>query len=196
MTPDATPDRFQDLAALFSDMDRTWDRVASEYGFQCRGCEDNCCFSLFFHHTHVERAYLISGFSELPRADRAEILAKAEDYCTRTFGPEDTAGAALEPASRKRPCPLLLDGRCRLYVYRPMICRMHGLPHELHKPGMPVIKGPGCDAGRFGEHAYVPFDRTPFYRRMAGIEMAYRDAAGVSGKVKETIAQILLSTGR
>ncbi len=74
-----------------------------------------------------------------------------------------------------------------------MICRMHGLPHELHKPGFPIIKGPGCDAGRFDEKDYIPFDRTPFYREMAGVEMGFRTAFGKSGKIRETIAQILVS---
>ena len=189
------PAHFYDLESLFSDMDKTWDAVATQYGFHCTGCKDNCCHSLFFHHTHAERAYLIYGFSRLSPADQRDILSKAYEYCSRTFGPGNdvVAGTGHAPASRKQPCPLLLDGRCRLYTYRPMICRMHGLPHELHKPGQPAAQGPGCDAGRFDEKPYVPFDRTPFYQRMAGVEMAYRNAAGISGKVKETIAQILLS---
>lgn len=182
---------FQKLSDVLQAMDRAWDEIAAQYDFRCNGCEDNCCQSLFFHHTHAEKAYLKHGFNLLPRAERAEILDKARDYCEITFDPETPPDAGA--TSKKTPCPLLLGGRCRLYRHRPMICRMHGLPHELHRLGFPVIKGPGCDAGRFDEKEYIPFDRTPFYRDMAGVEMEFRAAYGKTGKVRETIAQILLS---
>ncbi len=182
---------FQKLSDVFQAMDNAWDEIAAKYQFQCNGCKDNCCQSLFFHHTHVEKAYLTHGFNLLPMADKTEIIDKARDYCDTTFDPE--APSDTEAASKKIPCPLLLEGRCRLYQFRPMICRMHGLPHELHKPGFPVIKGPGCDAGRFAEKTYIPFDRTPFYREMAGVEMEFRTVSGKTGKARETIAQILLS---
>ncbi len=184
------PPRFKQLAELYTTMDRAWNETAAQYEFQCKGCEDNCCFSLFFHHTHVEKAYLHHGFSRLPQQDQENIITRAKAYCNTTFdqnGPDAVA-------SKKAPCPLLLDGRCRLYEFRPMICRMHGLPHELHKPGFQIFKGPGCDAGRFEEHDYVPFDRTPFYRNMAAIEMNFRSIASKTGKIKETIAQMLLNT--
>jgi len=172
-------------------MDHAWDETAARYGFQCRGCEDNCCFSLFFHHTHVEKAYLLHGFSSLPQQEKDEIITQAEDYCKITFKSDDSG----EPASRKAPCPLLLDGRCRLYQFRPMICRMHGLPHELHKPGYQAFKGPGCEAGRFDRNDYIPFDRTPFYRNMAAIEMKFRSNTQKNGKIKETVAQMLVHPG-
>jgi len=72
-----------------------------------------------------------------------------------------------------------------------MICRMHGLPHELHKPGFQAMMGSGCDAGGFENQDYIPFDRTPFYRKMAGIEMAFRSEKKNQG-IKQTIAQMLL----
>ncbi|MCG8684624.1 MAG: YkgJ family cysteine cluster protein [Desulfobacterales bacterium] len=180
---------FLPLSDLFRDMDNAWDDVASQYEFKCNGCKDNCCLSLFFHHTHVEAAYLAHGFSSLPDEEQKEIAVKAEKYCKETFSLGRDAAA---PVSKKIACPLLNDGKCRLYQFRPMICRMHGLPHELHKPGPQIIKGPGCDAGKFDRHKYVPFDRTPFYRRMAGIEMDFRTQTGATGKVKKTVAQILM----
>ncbi|WDP91437.1 MAG: YkgJ family cysteine cluster protein [Desulfobacter sp.] len=180
---------FKQLAELYRTMDTAWDRAAAGYGFQCNGCKDNCCLSLFYHHTQVEKAYLLHGFSTLPKAEQKNILEKAENYCSATFAQEDGG----IPESKKVPCPLLTNGRCGLYPYRPMICRMHGLPHELHKPGAPPIKGPGCAAGNFDNRDYIPFDRTPFYRDMAGVEMGFRAATGRNGKIKQTIAEILLT---
>lgn len=169
-------------------MDQTWNQAARAYGFQCSGCKDNCCLSLFFHHTYVEKAYLRYGFSMLPKQEQQAIIHKAEHYCKNTFPPAQPNA----PESKKIPCPLLRDGMCRLYQFRPMICRMHGLPHELHKPGHQVFKGAGCSAGCFDKKTYIPFDRTPYYREMAVIEMAFRSHAGKSTKIKQTVAQMLL----
>lgn len=176
---------FTQLAAVYRKMDQAYDRVARAYGFQCRGCEDNCCRSLFFHHTFVEKAYLVHGFRQLPDDQRKEILDRAQAYVRQTFA----AGQA--PESQKIWCPLNRDGRCILYAFRPMICRLHGLPHELNRPGAAPFRGPGCNAGRFD--TYVPFDRTPFYAEMAGVEQAFRQRTGKTGRLKETVAQMLVS---
>jgi len=183
------PEHFSPLVQLYHDMDKTWNRVAQQYGFQCNGCEENCCLSLFFHHTHAEVSFLQFGFQTLPRKDQKHILGLSRDYCRQTFS--ETEGNHNQPTSQKAPCPLLKMDRCSLYNFRPMICRMHGLPHELHKPGFHVIKGRGCDAGEFDSRTYIPFDRTPFYKQMAVIEMNFRQLTGKTGKIKKTIAQIL-----
>ncbi len=180
---------FKQLAGLYHNMDNTWNQVAAKHHFQCNGCRDNCCLSLFFHHTHIERAYLLYGFNTLTKDAQQAILKKAKHYYTATF---DSGGIAVSK-SKKIPCPLLMDGRCGLYQFRPMICRMHGLPHELHRPGFGPLKGPGCDAGNFEGNKDLRFDRTPFYREMAGIEMKFRTKTGLKGKIKQTIAEILLT---
>jgi len=186
------PEYFSPLVRLYHDMDSAWDQVAAQYEFQCNGCEDNCCLSLFFHHTHAEASFLRFGLQTLSPKDRKRVLSLSRDYCRQTFcdAPENPD----QPVSQKVPCPLLKAERCSLYHFRPMICRLHGLPHELHKPGCHIIKGPGCDAGRFDSRTYIPFDRTPFYKQMAVIEMNFRQQTGKTGKVKKTIAQILVDS--
>lgn len=177
---------FHRLSDLYSAMDQAWNHVAVQYDFVCDGCEDNCCRSLFFHHTWVEKAYLLQGVAQLSLPDQEQIFAKAGIYCEKTFS--DT-----EPhISLKLMCPLNKDGKCILYPYRPMICRLHGLPHELNKPGHAPIKGPGCHAGPFDSTPYIPFDRTPFYREMAKIEMQFKTRTDKIGRIKETIAQMLV----
>ena len=187
-----TPEHFSTLIKLYQEMDKTWDQVAQQYGFQCNGCEDNCCLSLFFHHTYAEVSFLQYGFQTLPTEEQARILELSQAYCSQTFS--ETTKNNNQATSKKIPCPLLKEERCSLYNFRPMICRMHGLPHELHKPGFNVIKGPGCDAGKFNSRTYIPFDRTPFYRQMAAIEMNFRQLTGKTGKIKKTIAQILMDS--
>jgi hypothetical protein len=76
-----------------------------------------------------------------------------------------------------------------------MICRLHGLPHELHPPGRRVIRGPGCDAGQFATRDYIPFDRTPFYTQMAALEQQFKKQQNRTGPIRQTISQMLLDPG-
>ncbi|MBU8849737.1 MAG: hypothetical protein KOO64_09345 [Desulfobacterales bacterium] len=178
---------FEPLATLYNAMDKTWNKIATGYHFKCSGCEDNCCKSLFFHHTYIEKAYLIHGFNTLDQDRKKKILAKAKKYCEKMFS------QSSEIKSLKIYCPVIENDRCLLYLYRPMICRLHGLPHELSRPGLNPVKGAGCDAGLFDDKTYIKFDRTPFYQQMAQIELAFRQDLNKSVKIKETVAQMLLS---
>ncbi len=177
---------FSKLIQLYRNMDDQWDSVAKAYTFECNGCKDNCCTSLFYHHTHVEKAFLLHGFKQLPSKKQKMILVLAKAYCDKTFANGNVS------QSLKILCPANEDGRCLLYAFRPMICRLHGLPHELNRPGFETIKGPGCAAGLFDKKDYVPFDRTPFYQQMAQIEMTFRQSNNLTQKIKLTIAHILL----
>ncbi len=169
-------------------MDRAYDEVARQYGFQCRGCKDNCCTSLFFHHTFVEKAYLMQTVSALDPSLKGEIMERARVYVRQTFSRKG------EPVSQKLLCPLNQDGKCLTYAQRPMICRLHGLPHELNRPGIGCVRGEGCGAGEFPPDGYIPFDRTPFYQQMALAEMAHRRRFNLKGKTRLTIAQMLMET--
>jgi Fe-S-cluster containining protein len=177
---------FKSLATLYDTMDTAWNKVAAAYHFQCNGCADNCCKSLFFHHTYIERDYLRHGIKTLAQDSRHIILDKAERYCKKTFHP------AGETKSLKIYCPANDNHCCLLYAYRPMICRLHGLPHELSRPGLKPIISKGCAAGLFDNQPYIRFDRTPFYQQMAQIEMTYRQTVNKTDKVKQTVAQMLL----
>lgn len=166
-------------------MDERYQEVCRGYGFRCRGCEDNCCRSRFYHHTHIETAYLLRGFYRLGEDERKRVKAFAE----RVFDAQSEDAAA----SPRLMCPANEEGSCLIYPYRPMICRLHGIAHEMHMPGRPVHFGPGCkDFDRARETiAYIPFDRTPFYRRMAELEKAFRAFLGVDQGVRHTVAEML-----
>ncbi len=177
------------LRTLFDDMDGAYGRVADRYGFHCRGCEENCCLTRFHHHTAAEYLFLLEGFRELPGPERRSMGARAEAVL------EKTADAERKEAPVRIMCPANTEGLCRLYAHRPMICRLHGLPHELRRPGGAPTYGPGCD--RFIEATrgkdYIPFDRTPFYMEMARIEKALRSSLGVTGRIRMTVAEMIRS---
>lgn len=178
---------FESLISLYEDMDKTWNKIAAGYHFKCNGCNDNCCKSLFFHYIHIEKTYLRYGFNTLDSPKKEKILTRAKTYCNKTFA------QGSEIKSLKIDCPVNEDSRYLLYPYRPMICRLHGLPHELNRPGFSPVKGSGCNAGLFNKKTYIKFDRTPFYQEMAQIEIRFRQALNKTGKIKETVAQMLLS---
>ncbi len=182
-----TPYDFSSLIRLYKRMDAAYDRVADRYNFHCTGCTDNCCTSLFFHHTFIEKAFLIQGFLHMDPIRKQAVRTRAADYVSQTFA-DGHAGRSL-----KLMCPLNLRGRCTLYPFRPMICRLHGLPHELHPPGRQTIKGPGCDAGQFDAKSYIPFDRTPFYMDLAAREQQFKNQHNLTGRPRLTIAQMLLN---
>jgi hypothetical protein len=179
---------FEGLTALYADMDRAYAETSAYYGFQCAGCTDNCCLTLFYHYTHIERLYLLSGFFKLDAALQDEIRNRAQKVNRLTLAAQSQGSAP------KVMCALNEKGACMLYAYRPMICRLHGIPHELRPPGKAPILSPGCAEFvlRHGGRGYREFDRTPFYLSLAGLEQRFKEASCFSGKIKKTVSEFFL----
>jgi hypothetical protein len=175
------------LQAVFCAMDREYKDNAAQYGFKCDGCKDNCCKTHFYHHTHIEVLYLTEGFKTLSSENQMVVKSRAEDICRQP----EIARESKKPS--QIICPLNFNNLCILYRYRPMICRLHGIPHELQKNSGRKIYGPGCATfdARCADRAYIKFDRTPFYFELAALESEFRQAAGISEKIKVTIAEML-----
>ena len=177
------------LKQIYAAMDKAYQQAADPYGFTCDGCRDNCCRTRFYHHTMIEYIYMVEGLNTLTRKKQNEVKSRAltvVDETTRADG----SGAVV-----RLMCPLNFDELCILYSYRPMICRLHGIPHELQKPGQNPVFGPGCETfdRRCGHKDYLKFDRTPFYREMAILEQEVKQALAFDGKIRMTIAEMILS---
>ena len=187
--PEKLEPHLESLADLFGRMEKAYNEVAAAYGFRCAGCEDNCCLTRFYHHTLLEYLYLYRGFARLSADERARLQRAAVQVN------QEAAAAVKQGRSVRVMCPLNLGGRCMLYRYRPMICRLHGIPNEMRRPGGMPVRGPGC--GDFdrqcGDRAYIPFDRTPLYAEMARHERDLREALDFKAKPKLTVAQIIAS---
>ncbi len=128
---------------LLGEVDRWFADSAARYPDQiaCAGGCSSCCRGLF-DITLLDAASLRSGFHLLPETLRTEILrkGKARIEGIRTFWPEFVPPYLLNvrppeewdqimPEEDETPCVLLDDnGRCTLYDFRPMTCRLHGLP--------------------------------------------------------------------
>jgi len=178
------------LITLFAEMGDAYREQAAYYDFACDGCRDNCCQTRFYHHTLLEFIYLHQGLRSLPVTMRHAVLGRCREvtalYRKNQGGPDPL----------RVWCPLNEAGQCLIYRFRPMICRLHGIPHELQMPAGGVQHHPGCDtfARRIGTSVpYRSFDRTRFYRRMALLEQDLRRTLGFTRRLKLTVAEILLA---
>lgn len=170
------------LRNIYETMDRAYGEAMAFYGFDCNGCQENCCRTYFFHYTIAEYLYLIRGLSTLDGGLQEEIIRRAQEMGN--------------PGQKENYlCPLNLHGRCLLYPYRAMICRLHGLPFEVQRPDGLIDEGPGCE--RFEKERirqklpYRRIDRTPFYRDLANLEKGIRQAIQYPHRFKMTIAEML-----
>lgn len=178
------------LEGTYRVIDNLYASAQRAYGFGCEGCADSCCLTNFYHYTLVEELFLLRGFSSLPPEKKRLIAQKA--------------GSVVEIYSSsgedvRVPCPLNEKGLCVVYEYRPMICRMHGVPYLTFRQDGTVEYGTGCSRfiGKYSGRDFVfyPFNRTMFYHEVARIEKEVRAAAGVSIVPRKTIAEMLLQRG-
>ena len=177
------------LKTIYAAMDRAYNLAAARYGFECTGCDDNCCYTRFYHYTYIEYVYILKGYRLLDGHKSAEIRKRALKAI------RDNKDSNKNQMAGRHMCPLNFAGQCILYAYRPMICRLHGIPHEFQTINHKVIHAPGCDdfTARHGNLAYFKFDRTPFYTQMARLESELKRALGVGNKLKMTIAEMIAS---
>ena len=116
-----------------------------------------------------------------------EIKKRADEVC-RKIDESDKEGL---PA--RELCPLNVNSLCLLYQHRPMICRLHGVPHELNTPGKGNTRNPGCDyfMKQRKDKDYFSFDRTSLYLEVANLERDFWQKTKTLDKVKLTVAEML-----
>jgi Fe-S-cluster containining protein len=155
---------FEKYEALVRVADAAFERVKlhSPECVNCRiGCSD-CCYALF-DITLIEAIYInyrfkntldaatVTGLMEKAnRADRTIYKIKRNAYRATKCGiGEDDILAAL--AQERVRCPLLnTTERCDLYEYRPITCRLYGIPTAIRG------KGHACGLSGFKQGVNYP----------------------------------------
>ncbi|CAM2060175.1 conserved hypothetical protein [Desulfovibrionales bacterium] len=133
---------FAKYEALLAEADGVFGKVAKQCPGQvnCKvGCSD-CCYAMF-DLSFIEALYLnyhfyrtIQGERRVRIMDRADAAdRKAYRFKRKIFKDSEagrsTAEILSEVAAVRLRCPLLdEEGRCELYVYRPVNCRLYGVP--------------------------------------------------------------------
>ena len=143
--------RYEDLSHY---SDAIFAKVASQYP-ECVKCHQGCsdCCSAVFDLSLVEAMHINLKFAKaFPfGSQRSELLAKAAKFdrdiailkrgyfhsvkeraegATTEEEARSIAESVMEQAARDRvPCPLLGDdGSCLMYEFRPITCRIYGIP--------------------------------------------------------------------
>lgn len=133
-------DRYGELLSKVDDwfrrsLDMHPDRIAC-----CNGCSE-CCRGLF-DITLLDAFYLKRGFDKLPTLQKNEIIKSAYrrlellSQVNHSFvepwllnGVPEGDWDELMPEDDEAPCLLLsANGECLVYDYRPMTCRLNGIP--------------------------------------------------------------------
>ncbi len=174
------------LEQLFVKMDAAYDSAAKQHGFVCNGCEENCCKTLFYHHTFLEFFYLVQGLQKLTVETRQALYKRAQKVVL-------AQRAASAVTVFRKMCPLNQNSRCQLYAHRPMICRLHGIPYRLGF-GQAQKEGEGChDFYQQAVKTDSVLDRTELYQELALLEKKLRAWINDSSKIRLTIAEMIVA---
>ena len=166
---------FKKYEALVETAEKAFHQVSTQFAdcVKCKtGCSD-CCYALF-DITLVEAIYINHRFRHtLDEAKQEALVAKA-NYADRQIckikrnafkaaagGEKESKILSVMTEERVR-CPLLNDDkRCDLYQYRPITCRLYGIPT--------AINGAGQTCGMSGFEPGKPYPTVHidiFYRRL------------------------------
>lgn len=144
-----------------------------------RGCS-RCCIGPFAI-TRLDVAVLQRGLDSLAPSVRLAIesIARRQAEVFETVFPRLKEDVALDRWSdrevdglverfRDLPCPALAeDGSCRVYAFRPVTCRMMGIP----------VEADGLVAGACEIQTAVPIQRVPLVLRQEEQRLAEQERA-------------------
>lgn len=137
---------FKKYEQLLAGVDKVFETVREQHP-ECVTCASGCsdCCHALFDLPLIEALYLNHQFhAHLPKEAKERILAKADQadrnsyklkyqaYKRQRSGVETEV--ILEDMAKMRVrCPLLNDeDRCDMYAYRPITCRLYGIPQEVN----------------------------------------------------------------
>jgi len=129
---------------LVASADRMFEAVRRDHG-HLMGCKAGCddCCSVYYELSLVE-AFVLQGMcgEVVPRATARRVLRRAETVeplfrqakeSLQALPPEFRGEESLQEAAAKirLQCPLNEEGGCVLYEYRPITCRLYGVPQKI-----------------------------------------------------------------
>ena len=180
---------FKKYEALVETAERAFEKVASEYSdcVKCKiGCSD-CCYALF-DISLVEALYINHHFlNDLDQNTREDLVERADNadrliYRIKRKAYKAAAGGKQEAdvlsamTSERVQCPLLnRDKKCDLYNYRPITCRIYGIPTAISGTGH-TCGISGFEQGR----AYPTVHIDIFYRKL--YEMSLEIVAAIRSR--------------
>lgn len=129
---------FQRYELLVAKADQAFHKMQKDYGayIKCKLHCSDCCHAIFGLFL-IEAAHLQQHFNQLARKERQAAVLRGEksekeygelEKKLKTYG-NDPQMASYSIGRERIRCPLLSDHQeCVLYVYRPITCRVYGIP--------------------------------------------------------------------
>ncbi|NLY42168.1 MAG: YkgJ family cysteine cluster protein [Desulfovibrionales bacterium] len=134
---------FTEYESLVAQIDALFKNVSEKFAdeVKCKeGCSD-CCHALF-DIPLVEALYLNAKFQEVDEKERNKILIEADKAdrkanvlkkkISKDAEQSESADILGRVAQERIRCPLLSEVNvCQLYAFRPITCRVYGIPLEI-----------------------------------------------------------------
>lgn len=134
---------FTEYESLVAQIDALFKNVSEKFAdeVKCKeGCSD-CCHALF-DIPLVEALYLNAKFQEVDEKERNKILIEADKAdrkanvlkkkISKDAEQSESADILGRVARERIRCPLLSEVNvCQLYAFRPITCRVYGIPLEI-----------------------------------------------------------------
>ena len=189
---------FEPYEGLTTKADHAFQRMAGEFS-ECIRCDLHCsdCCNAVFGLFLIEAFFLKRDFDQLDEKERAAALKRgneadrAIEKLEETFKEfeNDPQMRAYSMARARIRCPLLNDdNECILYPYRPITCRVYGIPTMIQ--GVPRVCG---KAGFNKEVSYPTFNLGGIHRDLYQLSVQLLENAG--GKDPER-ASLLISVSK
>jgi Fe-S-cluster containining protein len=190
------PDFFTDYEDLAARADRAFTEMSGRYP-SCVSCTPHCsdCCHAVFGVFLLEAAFLRYHFEKLGRKERRQATLRA-DQAEKEMGRllreahkgEEPRGSYSLEKARIR-CPLLdEDHGCILYPYRPITCRVYGIPTAIQG------KAHVCWKAKFDkEKAYPAFNLDEVQGKLYHLSREFLEMAGGSDPDK---ASLLVSVSK
>jgi Fe-S-cluster containining protein len=195
-TPRHSISQFLEIAA---EWESEFARNKKEYGerIHCRrGCTD-CC-SQMFQITEIEAAYISQAMKRLPPNERENLRERARQYEAQrqrilTTRNVPDAWGSLPPPGLRLACPALEDGACRIYEYRPLICRKYGIPlYNSRKPKQLFACELNFSPGEELEVTELVQVQTGIQERWGEVQAEYNKRGGRRDPEPITVARAIL----
>jgi protein-tyrosine phosphatase/Fe-S-cluster containining protein len=122
---------FAEYESLLRQIDEA--RAESPAGDACPRKEGSCCYE-YRELQLIEVIYLTAGMNRVLKSeDRLALIGEAVEAHRNVMGLKREApssGIAAAYAGAKILCPLNRDELCSVHTFRPLACRLHGLPSD------------------------------------------------------------------
>jgi Fe-S-cluster containining protein len=183
---------FRSYELLVDRADAAFQRVGKEHD-ECINCERHCadCCHAVFGLFLIEAVYLRENFARLDEKKAIDTLLRCNDMDRAIRRLEirlqkytDDPQMQSNVLARERlRCPLLDKNMdCILYPYRPITCRVYGIPTKIHGKAHVCGKA-GFEKGK----SYPVFDLDQVYKDLFLLSKGVLEEAGIDNPDKASL---------